>query len=279
MLAVFFNKNNSLFSDTDSSVTLLLDCLQEGRKRTETAWKEFLDIYSKLILKIIWQYEHDRDSVMEKYLYVCEKLINNNFAILRKFNPDGREHTPKFSTWLTIVVKNLCVEKHRKDHGRKRLPKAILKLNAVDQIVFKLYYWKGCTVEEIQHCLINANANPVNENTVTASIERIQNIIMSKGYNRNNEKVTLISYDDEHKYPDLIISANIDAVDWGRVNLILKNFTNRERLIFSMRFFEDLSAPEIGEIINEPSIRKIYTVLENILKEIRRQMFERKNYE
>ena len=43
----------------------LLDRLLHTESPT-AAWREFLRRYSGLILKVLWQWEHDHDAVMER---------------------------------------------------------------------------------------------------------------------------------------------------------------------------------------------------------------------
>jgi len=49
----------------------LLERLAKGGAESDAAWKEFLRDYSNLFLKVIWQFEKDREKVMDTYLYVC----------------------------------------------------------------------------------------------------------------------------------------------------------------------------------------------------------------
>ena len=127
----------------------LIKKLQGEDENSELLWHEFLNRFSKLILKVIWQFESDYDEVMEKYLQICTKLTNGNFSIIRKFKITGDTVSPKFSTWLVTVVRNLCVDLHRAKHGRKRIPKVISRLSETEQEIFRLYYWKGLSIEEI----------------------------------------------------------------------------------------------------------------------------------
>src|SRR3972149_6082881 len=84
----------------------LLKRLLGDQEKEEELWKEFLRRFTKLILKIIWQFEKDKDRVMDKYLWVCTKLAANNFFILKKFNEESKNKASKFTTWL-VAVENL----------------------------------------------------------------------------------------------------------------------------------------------------------------------------
>jgi len=54
---------------------------------------------------------------MERYAYVLEKLRENHFRRLRAFETSGRA---RFSTWLTVTARNLCLDYSRAHYGRAR---------------------------------------------------------------------------------------------------------------------------------------------------------------
>lgn len=81
----------------------------------ERAWAEFLASYSRLILYVARHILRDHDQVMDRYAYVLERLREQNLRRLRTFAADGRG---KFTTWLTVVVRRLCLDHDRLQHGR-----------------------------------------------------------------------------------------------------------------------------------------------------------------
>lgn len=128
---------------------LLRQFRTDGPHSMEAAWKELLARHSKLILKVAWKFASDRDEAMSRYLHVCEQLATDGFRTLRSYDPDRRERSAKVSTWLTIVVRNLCIERRRQTRGRRRLPRVVAELSALDQKVFELHYWNGVSQREI----------------------------------------------------------------------------------------------------------------------------------
>ncbi|MBA3556159.1 MAG: sigma-70 family RNA polymerase sigma factor [Gemmatimonadales bacterium] len=54
---------------------------------------------------------------MARYLFILEELRRDDFARLRRFAADGRG---RFSTWLVVVARRLCVDHHRRCYGRNR---------------------------------------------------------------------------------------------------------------------------------------------------------------
>jgi RNA polymerase sigma factor (sigma-70 family) len=54
---------------------------------------------------------------MDGYAYVLEALRADDYRRLRAYTADGRG---KFSTWLVVVARRLCLDFHRKRYGRER---------------------------------------------------------------------------------------------------------------------------------------------------------------
>jgi RNA polymerase sigma factor (sigma-70 family) len=84
----------------------------------ERAWVEFLDCYSRLILYVARQTVRDHDAVMDRYAFVIERLRDQRCRRLRTFAADGRG---KFTTWLIVVVRRLCLDWDRHKYGRVSL--------------------------------------------------------------------------------------------------------------------------------------------------------------
>jgi RNA polymerase sigma factor (sigma-70 family) len=85
----------------------------------ERAWAEFLESYSRLILYVARQVVRDHDRVMDRYAFVLEHLREDGYRRLRHFSAEGRG---KFTTWLTVVVRRLCLDHDRHRYGRAPAP-------------------------------------------------------------------------------------------------------------------------------------------------------------
>ena len=81
----------------------------------EQAWTRFLESYSRLILYVARQTPGDHDAIMDRYAFVVERLREQSFRRLRTYAADGRG---KFTTWLMVVVRRLCLDQNRLKHGR-----------------------------------------------------------------------------------------------------------------------------------------------------------------
>ena len=83
----------------------------------DTAWDAFVAAHSRLLLHTARSLNQDHDAAMDGYAYVLEALRENEYRRLRAYAADGRS---KFSTWLVVVARRLCLDFHRQRYGRAR---------------------------------------------------------------------------------------------------------------------------------------------------------------
>lgn len=252
----------------------LLQRLLEEDQETRGAWKEFLRRYSKLFLKIIWQFETDRDEVMDRYLYVCSKLAADDLAILRTFEREYGDDPPQFASWLGTVVRNLCVDAYRAAHGRKRYPRALLELSDLDRKVFELYYWEGWALKEIEQHV--ANAFDVTEDDVLASLERIKSVLSaSSGIpSRANRSPSFLPYDESN--PEIAGAVqkrhDPDLTQWAEH--WLDTLPSQERLVVRLRFWRGMTGREIADALQISPTYRVYYILKKALRKLRERALE-----
>jgi RNA polymerase sigma factor (sigma-70 family) len=83
----------------------------------DDAWTAFVHGNSKLILYVARSLGGDHDDVMDRYAFVLGQLRRDDFHRLRAYGDDGRG---KFTTWLVVVVRRLCLDHRREKYGRLR---------------------------------------------------------------------------------------------------------------------------------------------------------------
>jgi RNA polymerase sigma factor (sigma-70 family) len=127
----------------DGRISRVLEQLRSGE--ATDAWAEFLQDYSPVVLQVIRLLESEHDSIADCYLFVCEQLSRNRFRRLCKFEPEGKA---SFSTWLRVVVRNLCLDWRRHEFGRHRVFESVKNLAALDQQVFQCLFRRGLSVSE-----------------------------------------------------------------------------------------------------------------------------------
>jgi RNA polymerase sigma factor (sigma-70 family) len=82
----------------------------------EAAWKTFVETYSRLLVHTARSLHRDYDAAMDAYAYLLEQLRRDDFRRLRAYTPDTRS---KFTTWLVVVARRICVDLLRERYGRR----------------------------------------------------------------------------------------------------------------------------------------------------------------
>jgi RNA polymerase sigma factor (sigma-70 family) len=100
-------------SDLPTTLARLLEAADEPTR--ESAWKSFIAEYSRLLVYVTRKTTPDYDSSMDAYAFVLDKLRENDLRRLRGYAADGRG---KFTTWLVVVTRRLCLDAHRHRYGR-----------------------------------------------------------------------------------------------------------------------------------------------------------------
>jgi RNA polymerase sigma factor (sigma-70 family) len=83
----------------------------------EAAWTSFLVAYSPLLLKVATAFAPGYDGALDRYAYMLDELRRGECRRLRAYCADGRG---RFSTWLAVVARRLCLDHYRLRYGRDR---------------------------------------------------------------------------------------------------------------------------------------------------------------
>jgi RNA polymerase sigma factor (sigma-70 family) len=81
----------------------------------ERAWPAFVQEYTALLLHVARTHGDDHDAAMDRYVFMLEALRRDDCRRLRQYTSDGRG---KFTTWLIVVARRLCLDEHRRRYGR-----------------------------------------------------------------------------------------------------------------------------------------------------------------
>jgi RNA polymerase sigma factor (sigma-70 family) len=84
-------------------------------------------------------------------LHVCEELSDAGFRRLRSFRPDG---PARFKTWLMAVVANLCIDWNRREQGRVRSFRSVMRLPELDRQVYRCIFEQRMTRTQCFHALL-----------------------------------------------------------------------------------------------------------------------------
>jgi RNA polymerase sigma factor (sigma-70 family) len=83
----------------------------------EQAWEAFVAFYSRLLLHTARSIGRGYDAAMDAYAHVLEALRQDDFRRLRAYAPMPGS---KFTTWLVMVARRLCVDHVRRRYGQPR---------------------------------------------------------------------------------------------------------------------------------------------------------------
>ena len=81
----------------------------------DAAWGAFVDAYSGLILQVARSTATNRDGAMDAYAFVLDQLREDDCRRLRGYSARSGA---RFSTWLLVVARRLCIDFHRRRYGR-----------------------------------------------------------------------------------------------------------------------------------------------------------------
>jgi RNA polymerase sigma factor (sigma-70 family) len=105
----------------------LAELLQAGGATRDAAWQRFIGEYSRLILSVARSLGGPYDAVMDRYAYTLDRLERDDFRKLRGYTTDPRA---KFTTWLVVVCRRICMDEHRSKFGRARAGSDVIRLQA-----------------------------------------------------------------------------------------------------------------------------------------------------
>jgi RNA polymerase sigma factor (sigma-70 family) len=91
----------------------------------DAAWQRFVDEYSRLILSVARSLGGPYDAVMDRYVFTLDHLKRDEFRKLRGYTSDPRA---KFTTWLVVVCRRICLDEHRSKFGRARAGSDVIRL-------------------------------------------------------------------------------------------------------------------------------------------------------
>lgn len=83
----------------------------------EPAWDAFVASCHRLLLHTARSVSRDHDAAMDAYAHALEALREDEFRRLRSYVPMPGA---KFTTWLVMVVRRLCVDHVRARYGQPR---------------------------------------------------------------------------------------------------------------------------------------------------------------
>jgi RNA polymerase sigma factor (sigma-70 family) len=249
------------------------------------AWHDFLQRFSDLILSVVRRHliAEDDDDVSAVYVDVLEALYTGELA---KYRGDV-----KLTTWLIVFTRSRSLDYFRKRHGRYRLPEGYDKLTDFEKQVLKLFFIKRLPLAVVLHVLRSTGYAANLDDVVDASC-RIREVMDGRYLSRVDRQsdanrcgvdsarmlVYLLELQREHEEkmrsnrPDEQIIEKEARVAVERVQALVAALSVRDREVLELRFAQNLSAREIAERLRLGGQRKAYTLIDSIVRKLRKTM-------
>lgn len=245
------------------------------------AWSEFLQLYSPIILQVVQFFERDADHAADCFVFVCEQLSRKRFQRLRRFQLKGRA---RFSTWLRVVVRNLCVDWHRKEFGRRRIFESIARLPTLDRKIFRCAYEDGMSPDQA-FLLLRAHFPHLTMRRIGEGLERIRQSLTSRQQwllsvrNLRVEALETLGASEEQVLGKQIPDPRADPEALAALNeqraavaTALSRLEKNERLLLRLRFEQGLTLAEIGRVTQLEDAQSVDRRIRKILERLRKDM-------
>lgn len=110
-------------------------------------WEEFLEQYSEVLWRAIDRFADSEDERMDLFVHVCDRLKQREMRRVRAYRYDPQAPC-RFSTYLSVVVRNLALDFVRSRQGRYRPFRAVSDLEQTDRFIFDHHIRDGLTLAE-----------------------------------------------------------------------------------------------------------------------------------
>jgi len=148
----------------------LLDRLSQGGA---AAWDVFLQSCAETIFRVVRLHADGYDERMDLFLFVCAKLREDDMRRIRSFR--FRPEAPcRFSTWLSVVVRNMAVDFVREREGRFREFRNVTEMGEVERLVFGYHLKDGRPLPEVRDLLRQRHGHRVEPAQLSEIAGRVQ---------------------------------------------------------------------------------------------------------
>lgn len=232
----------------------------------EAAWDEFLAAYRGLIFATIGRLVRDGEERMDAFALVCEKLREDGFRRLRRFEPDG---AAKFSTWLVTVVRNLVIDRYRGIHGRRRLAASLPNLTDLQSRIFRCLAESGMSFAEAYESLKNDGSFSGSFGSFLRTVRELHREVMKRAGPLARELIGVdpaVELDGGPVLPDEL------PLEYEQAVSILETMPADVRAATLLFVVEGVPAEQVARIVGWPSRKSVYNRVYRALAEVRRRL-------
>lgn len=235
------------------------DLLAQLRRDPAHGWRLFLDRYSGLLLAMIRDVGFDHDEAMDRFVYVCEKLSEEDCRRLRQIRHLGERG--EIVPWLRRTVRHLLINWAWSTAGRPRIFRAIEGLDDVAQEVFRLHFWEGLTASEVAEAL-RSRGRPASLLAVYEALDQVHQALDDAGrwrlVSQLRSRQRPHSIDSESGARRPLTSPTVDpeamalaSEERQRLGDALDRLCARDRLLIRMRYDDWLEPSGMAELLGE----------------------------
>lgn len=235
---------------------------QLGTASAGAAWAAFLRRHSPLVMGVARQHQRDEQPLHDCYLYVCEKLVDEDFRRLRAWRP--REGL-QFTSWLRAVVANLCVDWYRGVQGRQRPFSSVTHLPGLDRLVYTHRFELDESLHECHEAVAMAYPH-LTELDVAAIIRRLNCLLTPQQHwrlaNRRRQAVTL---EDAESWHEAALTTDAQATpeecaaaDQQQLRLAsaMRQLPGHQQLLLKLRYQQGLSLKEVARLTGHEDLQQ-----------------------
>jgi RNA polymerase sigma factor (sigma-70 family) len=193
----------------------------------EKAWRVFLDTFSPLILHAARSASTGYDDGMDAYAAALDALRADDCRKLRGYSADPRS---KFSTWLVVVVRRICIDAQRERFGR-------------------------ASQKEKTDGISDERAARRRLATLTGAAIELESLPDSHGERPDAE----LRRNDLHE----------------QLESVLADLDERDRLLLTLRFVDDLPARRIAELQGWPDQMIVYRRINQLTALLKQKLLSR----
>ncbi len=227
-------------------------------------------------------FQRNKDLANDCFLYVWEKLNEDDSRRLRAFKGEA-----KFRTFLYSVTNKLIIDFRRSQFGYKVLPKFFWDFDEINRHIFKLFFYQNSTRTWVEN-EIRAEFK-ISQNEAQSRVDKVEKrITESRLRLETTKEIQLVMLgEDVSALQSEYIGANPEQniimaeVEEKRHKVLkalkeeVQKLEAEDALILQLYFELNLTAKEITYAIPGIKDKGVYKRIERILKNLRKQIKEK----
>lgn len=253
----------------------------------EASWESFVQKYAGLLYSVVRRYLRTRD------VDDVRSVLVDVLVALRRGKLATYEGRAALSTWLTMVARSEALEQVRRRFGRGRDVRGCEQLTAAEKELFRLYHVEGVPARDAI-AVLSRGGEAWTVDRFIASLRAVERKLGERwlrrhAYDMHAQSVgaasgRMLEYLD-HVREEFQSQAGGHSPEYHlmerearrtaeRVAELIATLAPEERRILTLRFERGWTARAIADELGLPGTRGVYTVLERVVRRLRRWLGE-----